>query len=321
MSTFVPALALLVPLLPLAHARGRGKWADHVWGRLNVPNVTEAVRRAVARPTPLVPPGVVMLSEANEYHAPLLVLQWRRLRELHGESMLQRLVAVCWGRATRLLRPEGLSRQCVEGPAVPKSDMQRDFWTSLVWSKWEVMCDALLAARAALWLDADVALLRNPFAALAAPLWQAQAELLYQPEHAHKGCQTPPGAPCTASPCVQINSGQMLVSSLALARAARAAQPENITNGRSSGRLEQDRIRVMVDQSGFRACPMPASAFVANCALANKRTYAKRGLELPLARLCSVATFHANCLSNAQGKRRALEDIVNRSRAECGTRQ
>ena len=200
---------------------------------------------------------------------------------------------------------------------------QRDYWTSLVWSKWEVLADALLVARVALWLDADVALLSNPFTFLPASLWQTQADLVYQAEHPDEaGCAVPPGAACTASRCVDINSGQMLVSSLALARAARASQPENITNGRSSGLLEQNRIRQLVDGRGFRACPMPAAAFVSHCALKPlKPSQLKRRLDELDQRLCSggVATFHANCIGGAAPKLKALEAFVNRSRAACAT--
>ena len=123
------ARAALLLLPPMSLARSRtGYWSEYVWGRLSVPNVTRAVQRALSTPSPLVPPGAVVLSEANEYHAPLLVLQHARLRELHAgprAAFLGRLVAVCWGAATvRLLRQAGFARQCVQGPSVPPSNMQ-----------------------------------------------------------------------------------------------------------------------------------------------------------------------------------------------------
>ena len=220
-------IGILTVLLPATLGRSaRGAWSNHVWGALRTPNVTAAVAKALSRPSPNVPAGVVMTTEANEYHAPLLVLQYSRLREMHGVGVTTRTVAVCWGsRTVHHLRRAGFGGQCVEGPPVPPSNFQRDYWTSFVWSKWEIMSDALLVARAALWLDADVVLLASPFAFIAPAQWEEQAELLYQPERGGAECVPAAGAACTATSCTAINSGQMLVSSLRLARLARAVRP------------------------------------------------------------------------------------------------
>ena len=62
---------------------------------LHVPNATQAVAEALARPSHCVPTGGVMLSMSNPHHQPLRNHQFAKIR--HVKCLMDRLVSVCWG--------------------------------------------------------------------------------------------------------------------------------------------------------------------------------------------------------------------------------
>ena len=53
---------------------------------------------------------------------------------------------------------------CVRGPPAPAADFLEGGYHTVTWAKWSVLWWALRGADAALFVDADVILLRNPFA-------------------------------------------------------------------------------------------------------------------------------------------------------------
>ena len=209
-------------------------------GELHVPNMTSAVAAALNRPSRCVPDGGVMLSLANPHHRALRAAQFERVR--HLKCFMRRVVSLCYGNWT-----DGLGT-CVRAPctgradgldddldsACLKSDYRRGNYVSLNWAKWPIFIDALTVARTVLWLEADVAIVRNPWEGLLPLLAQPRMhDVLYQWELPPCGgvgnralsSAVAPGAECCGAVARSrwhpepLNCGQLVLTSLAFARA------------------------------------------------------------------------------------------------------
>ena len=139
---------------------------------IGVPNVTLAVMRALAVPSSCVPEHAVMLSMATTHHMRLRPVQFARVA--HLPCFLSRLVSVCYGFTDAY--GECVVGECnqsmgLANPCLP-SDYRRSQYVALNWAKWPLFIDTLRVARSALWLEADVVILRNPW-----ELLLAEAEL------------------------------------------------------------------------------------------------------------------------------------------------
>ena len=135
---------------------------------IDVPNVTAAVALALTIPSTCVPHDAVMLSMATTHHMRLRPAQFARVA--HLDCFMQRVVSVCYGFTDDL-------GTCVYGscnktlglanPCLP-SDYRRSQYVALNWAKWPLFIDTLLVAKTALWLEADVVILQNPWEVLLA---------------------------------------------------------------------------------------------------------------------------------------------------------
>ena len=105
-------------------------------------------------------------SARTRSHMKLRREQFARVR--HLDCFMSRVVSVCYGFEDEYGR-------CVVGscdkalglanPCLP-SDYRRSQYVALNWAKWPLFMHALRVAKAALWLEADVVILRNPWEAL-----------------------------------------------------------------------------------------------------------------------------------------------------------
>lgn len=153
-----------------------------------LPPIGAAVRDVLARPA-CIPNGTVVLSALSEHHRKL-----RSLALLRAQRCLtSRLVTACYG-----LSANEAHGTCVSAPAVRRTSFGGaassytrgvvEPYFELVWVKWRLLLAALQegGARAALWLDADVVLFRNPWE-LHPALGSASYDIRYQSEFACAG--------------------------------------------------------------------------------------------------------------------------------------
>jgi len=136
-----------------------------------------------------------------------------------------------------------------------------------------------LQASTALWLDADVVMLRNPWAVITpTPLWGADShaaahawthDIRYQAEQvppAHGNLSGVGGAPewrrgeTNACPplalTLGVNGGQLLVHSAAFAQDMDRHRPPKLSN---ADFLDQDFANRLLVRGGYSRCPLPAS--------------------------------------------------------------
>ena len=151
-----------------ATAMHSARFASKGRSLIAVPSVSDAVDQALQAPSECVPSYAVMLSMATTHHMKLRTAQFARIA--HLECFMVRLVSVCYG----FVDSYGT---CVHGscnkslglanPCLP-SDYRRSQYVALNWAKWPLFIDTLRVARSALWLEADVVILRNPWELLLA---------------------------------------------------------------------------------------------------------------------------------------------------------
>ena len=156
-------LGLLLVAASPAYAMHDKRFAAKGRSLIGVPNVTSAVLAALSIPSSCVPHEAVMLSMATTHHMRLRPAQFARVR--HLDCFMRRVVSVCYGFVDEL-------GACVYGscnkslglanPCLP-SDYRRSQYVALNWAKWPLFIDALRVAKTALWLEADVVILRNPW--------------------------------------------------------------------------------------------------------------------------------------------------------------
>jgi hypothetical protein len=207
-------------------------------------NVSAAVAARLAVPSTCVPPGAVMLSTVNGYHASLRQAAFERVRT--QRCFMDRVVSVCFNVSDAI----GL---CLNAPPVPPAQFRSGPYASLLWAKWYFIADALLVAHTTLWIDSDVVLLQNPWAALV----PQRQDPHVAPYHIQFQAERPISNPrwlrgeqmCLPVASSGINGGLLLVRSAALAhstrttfvsywllrttRTARCQQPSTRTFGRS----------------------------------------------------------------------------------------
>ena len=308
----VLAACWLAPSRPMAR-QDVLNWRVKVRPQLVLPNVSAAVARALLEPSSCVAEGGVTLSVTNSHHA------WLRPEQfalLEGQTcFMRRMVSVCYGVVDRF----GL---CVNSShKVPPSDFRRSNYAALIWAKWRIMADALTVARVAMWLDADVLLLRNPWVALDLldPRKVGAFDFRHQSED-----------PCAATQieelqakCANVNGGQLVMSNYRLAAQIYAARPRNLTNFH---RLDQDFVENILRNrtNGFRSCALPAH-FASYCWSLPKRVLRKgRDNSIPLPKrvayvpLCQRVTHHFNCVTDSMKKKKVMRSMVASWRAECG---
>ena len=132
------------------------------------------MRAALGRRSACVPDGAVLLSMVDDVQAPLRPLQFARVREL--DCLTARLVSLCWNHSDA-------HGACVQAPRAvldllrPGAAEPEVLYHLKCWSKWALLHAALEEARVALYVDADVLLLRNPFAAPAVGRFAASVHI------------------------------------------------------------------------------------------------------------------------------------------------
>ncbi len=183
-----------------------------------------AVRLQLSEPSSCVPAGTVMLSAVNRAQAALRKLALSKVA--HLDCLMHRFITLVWDHDG----DESGSSVRAASPSIHVTSSS--LYHYLTWSKWFVLSSALVHARAALFVDADVLLLRNPFSA-------PELSWLWREERSDDGPRLPlllhqfeghGGSP--------FNSGQLLVTSLApVSRALAACRPE-----RASVRADGARV-------------------------------------------------------------------------------
>ena len=157
--------AQLTPKRVQMHSK---RYANAARRGIDVPNVTDAVVSVLRTPSQCVPQHAVMLSMATTHHMKLRQSQFARV--VHLQCFMARVVSVCYGFTDEY-------GTCVYGscnkslglanPCLP-SDYRRSQYVALNWAKWPLFIDTLRVARSALWLEADVVILQNPWELLLA---------------------------------------------------------------------------------------------------------------------------------------------------------
>ena len=266
---------------------------------LQFANVSSFVARLVSRPSDCVPPGAVLLSTTNEYHSKLRELQFSRVRD--QSCLMDRLLSVCFNVS------DGLGT-CVPGPRVFPAEFRKSNYANLIWAKWRILADALSdAATTALWLDADVVMLRNPFDSEA--LWPGTGhDIRYQAEvpPSHNGSAAWRHAAADACPPLAhtngLNGGQLLLNSGALARDMDRRRPPKLSN---ADLLDQDFANRLLLSGGYSRCPLPS-------------TFASHhwGRGMPHLDPCEVVTVHTNGAGTIAGKASAMASWLKRT-AHC----
>ena len=276
---------------------------------IDVPNVTLAVAAALSIPSTCVPHEAVMLSMATTHHMRLRSAQFARVS--HLGCFMQRLVSVCYGFTDSY-------GTCVHGscnktlglanPCLP-SDYRRSQYVALNWAKWPLFIDTLRVAKSALWLEADVVILRNPW-----ELLLSEAELFATVHHAVRyqyetpPCTTPKLIESPAVVCTKpgekppphpepLNCGQLLLNSLDFALEVWASRPAIIRNGAVSQQGYANQVRRNYSESGL---PL---GFFNHCWKAHRYTRVTDA--------CQLQTYHATCEMVAKSKRQAMNASVD----------
>ena len=150
-------------------------------------------------------------------------------------------------------------------------------------------------------LDADVALLRDPFAAAGAAELGGY-DVLYQAKAAADSDGGRDGGRCGGAG----NAGVVLVRPTAAGRAfagAMASAADRIAGGTDG--LDQDLFPEAVNASAAAACTLPGRQFAGHCAWG----------RLPRSRLTELVAFHATCISDVGAKLAALRAVVAAARS------
>ena len=290
-------LAVCRGSLGMHSARFASKGRDFI----DVPNVTAAVTAALSVRSSCVPHEAVMLSMATTHHMRLRPAQFARV--LHLDCFMRRVVSVCYGFVDDL-------GTCVYGscnktlglanPCLP-SDYRRSQYVALNWAKWPLFIDTLRVAKAALWLEADVVIMHNPWEILLSPTELSrtvQDAVRYQYES--PPCTDPDLVRSDAVACLKpgtwplphpepLNCGQLLLNSLSFALEVWHSRPAIIRNGAVSQQGYANSIRRNYSESGL---PL---AFFNHCWKAHRYS---RILDM-----CALVSYHATCEMVAKTKR------------------
>ena len=305
-------------------------------GNGGVRALVDGFRRLSERNSSCVPQRTVVATLVNRFHEPLLQQQVTHL----PACFVRRYGALCSGDVAHSTRLGRLS--CFPVADAKDSELLSGDFVLLTWVRWEVM-DLLLAEpalEAVLWLDSDVLVLQNPFAAAAA-LHDGGApyDLVHQVEfsldHTNQGTVRElerqrqlyerPAAigdvaflgPHTSN----ANTGVLLLRSRELARA--------ILSARLTGEWEQVVCNRVLNDQAWRRLALPDYVATSRCwfkveAAADAHSCgASQGLTQKWSRswsgrantsavaaatesnrsfLCGAATFHSNCRSTVPTK-------------------
>lgn len=297
---------------------------------LDVPNVAGAVAQVLAEGSSCVPRGGVVLSVTNKHHARLRTLQFALIK--HRRCFMKRVVSVCFNNVSDAFGT------CVQSTvAIPPSDFRRSNYANLIWAKWRIVADALQVARLAMWFDADVVILRNPWATLkllGGPPPSATYDIRYQSEPPPLAGQSescaPPVPVCAG--CAGINGGQLLVRSAKIAQRMYAARPRNLSN---VDRLDQDWADALINNGSrnahllggrqsrpsFSSCVLP-EAFAAQCwssaSFARSAVGRRRKWDPARDLGCSQTTHHFNCVPNRRDKSSMMGALIESWKRRCG---
>jgi hypothetical protein len=298
---------------------------------LVVPSVVDAVTAAIGTPSSCVPGGAVVLSVTNKHHQRLRPVQFSLI--CNQTCFMQRVVSVCFNNVSDAFGT------CVRSTfVVPPSDFRRSNYANLIWAKWKIISDALQVATVAMWLDADVLIMRNPWAELqmlgSTSLSQQQYAIRYQSEPPPTATQaeacTVPIPVC--EDCASFNGGQLLVRSASVARAMYRSRPRNLSN---TERLDQDWADAIINNnsrfahlvSGRRhhlsrvtSCVLPDS-FAAQCWQQSSfvRSESGRQSEWSKRSLCTRVTHHFNCVPSRKDKGEAMKVLARQWVEKCAT--
>lgn len=251
----------------------------------DVTSIRVSVAASIARPSVCVPPDTVVVSMTGGKQTALRPLQFSQVKS--RRCLLQRVVSLCFGNYTDEFGT------CVGARALPQVVGPAQYHR-VTWSKWQLLHAALQEARAALFVDADVLLLRNPFhtpSILLARFFGRDAArheaLLYQYEG--------PGS----NP---LNSGQLFARSLDAVSDVLAEQPVYFDGDTP---LDQEIAFRALNRHGHRTARLP-DAFAGNCWFGPP--------EAPP--WCSLITFHGHCTGSLQEKLTRLR-LVLRETTQC----
>ena len=269
-----------------------------------------------------------MLSTVNGYHASLRQAAFERVRT--QRCFMDRVVSVCFNVSDAI----GL---CLNAPPVPPAQFRSGPYASLLWAKWYFIADALLVAHTTLWIDSDVVLLQNPWAALV----PQRQDPHVAPYHIQFQAERPISNPrwlrgeqmCLPVASSGINGGLLLVRSAALATRMARLRP-NQHEVSNSGALDQDYLRELLASADYSYCSLPAAFYSHLWSIGSARrawqstrqrsgnnvTVAERlALALPLIQPCELLTVHANGVSSRRQKLQVMRAALEKTRG-CPTR-
>ena len=242
-----------------------------------VPRFWEEV---VRRPSACVPAGTVVATIVNRHHVDLLNAQTAPL----APCFLDRYGALCLGAAAANV-------SCIPWADAAASEFGGGEYTMLTWLKWEVLGLAMRApsVEATLWIDCDIAILRNPFSSLP----PHGADLSHQRNAVAGG----------------LNTGLMLVRSKPLVRHVL----EHANWWEPQRDLEQVVVERLLGAGGYSLAPLEYKTFASHCWLKTWPNATKYALAL----LCHASTLHTNCLAKAADKLAAVDAVKSLHRARC----
>jgi len=267
-----------------------------ILGAADLAAFRSAVRAAVRLPSGCVPSSSVLVSVVGAAATMLRPLQFERVASLH--CLMRRVVTLCWNH-TDAFGACVPARPLSTPPSAAAREVQ---YHALTWAKWHVLHAALLEARVALFVDADVLLLANPFTTLSVSRFAAEhadkhaderheptPELLYQFEG--------PGS----NP---INGGQLLASSSHEAEAVRVVLSQEPTSFGGVTQLDQEIAYLALSgRPEVRTAELPHT-FAGNCWW---------GPEI--VPWCDLVTFHAHCTGSLPEKLNRIKLVLRKTTA------
>lgn len=273
--------------------------------------MTSEVARAVQTPSSCVPDGLVLLSIATLYHLPL---RQASLSLFGGSPCFQdRLVSVCYG------FDDGIGTCVVANFPVQNSDFLAGSYHHLVWAKWRVIAVALLSAPRALFFDADVVIVSNPFVHVNVAEATRKHDILFQVESgcancysyvdaAWHGIRTRFEAECKVN--CPINGGLVLVRNASGRRfVQRVLRKQPLVFSRKTP-LDQTFIDDMLSSTVGR---LPVS-FAGRCWMDPRKAAGTADNDT----VCRLATFHTQCTYSYKSKQEYINWLVGAVKEKCG---
>ena len=266
--------------------------------------VANAASEVAASPSNCVPSSTILLSVANAHHRELRQLQWHRVRDVR--CLLVRTLSVCSGFA------DDTYGRCVGTSYTYRpSDFRKNDYFDLIWLKWQLLAAVLGACSSALWVDADVLLLRNPFAGLPPT---SDVVLAYQSETLH----------CTAACNLMcpMNTGVMLASNATLVQEVLQARRGD---SRPTQPLDQQSAETVLRRRRWRGrvCGLSSSLYVGQCqprkewyrngapSLNRATNFTEPTSDKTRSLLCHAHTFHTCGMPTESTKRQVMRSTLD----------